>query len=291
MDYRKLCPLILEEEPLSRHTTLGIGGPAEFFALPATARELTGLLDACPDARVIGNGSNLLCPDAGLRGMLISTLNMRAMRRLDDTSVYAESGALLPAAAAFAWKLGLSGLEFASGIPGTVGGGLVMNAGAYGGEMAGLVSESVYLDRAPKGTGEHTLTGHEFAYRTSVYAKHPERIVLSATLSLTPGDPASIRARMDELARRRKEKQPLEWPSAGSAFKRPKGGYASELIDRCGLRGCRAGGAAVSEKHAGFIVNTGGATCADIESLMEHIIETVYRETGVRLEPEIQTLR
>ncbi|MCL2030672.1 MAG: UDP-N-acetylmuramate dehydrogenase [Oscillospiraceae bacterium] len=285
MDYRKLCPLILEEEPLSRHTTMGVGGPAEFFAFPATARELTGLLDACPDARVLGNGSNVLCPDAGLRGMVISTLNMRALRRLDTTLLYAESGALLPAAAAFAWKLGLSGLEFASGIPGTAGGGLLMNAGAYGGQMSDVVAESVYWHG-----GEHVLEDHGFAYRTSVYGTRPERVILSVVLRLEPGDPASIRGRMDELTRLRREKQPVEWPSAGSVFKRPKDGYASALIEQCGLKGAREGGAAVSEKHAGFILNTGGATCADVLRLMERVTDTVYRETGIRLEPEVRVL-
>lgn len=283
MDFRKLCPLILEEEPLSKHTTMAVGGPAEFFALPATKQELTDLLTACPNARIIGNGSNLLCPDAGLRGMVISTLNMRALNRLDEKRITVESGALLPAAASFAWKLGLSGLEFASGIPGTIGGGLVMNAGAYEREMSDVVAESVYWS-----DGEHTLTEHDFAYRASVYESHPERVILSAVLTLTPEDPAVIRERMDNLTRRRREKQPIEWPSAGSAFKRPKDAYAAELIDRCGLKGVSIGGAAVSEKHAGFIINTGGATCDDVLRLMEQITETVFRIAGIRLEPEIR---
>ena len=285
MDYRKLCPLILEEEPLSKHTTLGVGGPAEFFALPDSTTELIDLLAVCPEARVIGNGSNLLCPDEGLRGMVISTLNMRSMRRLDETCLYAESGALLPAAAAFAWKLGLSGLEFASGIPGTLGGGILMNAGAYGGEMSSVVVESVYWR-----DGEHTVYEHMFDYRTSIYEAHPERVILSSVLRLSPGDPLAIRERMDELAHRRREKQPLEWPSAGSAFKRPAGGYADALIEQSGLKGANVGGAAVSEKHAGFVINKGGATCEDILRLMEHVAKTVFRETGVRLEPEIRRL-
>jgi UDP-N-acetylmuramate dehydrogenase len=262
---------------------MGIGGLADYFALPATANELTELLSVCPDARILGNGSNVLCPDAGLRGMVISTLNMRALRRLDDTRICAESGALLPALAAFAWKLGLTGLEFASGVPGTAGGGLMMNAGAYGGEMSDVVFESVYWHN-----GEHSLKDHGFSYRTSVYETHPERVILSVVLHLEPGDPAAIRGHMDDLARRRREKQPTEWPSAGSAFKRPEGGYAAALIDQCGLKGARVGGAAVSEKHAGFIINTGGATCSDVLTLMEHVSDTVYRKTGVRLEPEIK---
>lgn len=285
MDYRKLCPLILEEEPLSKHTTLSIGGPAEYFALPATARELTDLLTVCTDAHVIGNGSNLLCPDEGLRGMVISTLNIRALNRLDETHISADCGALLPAVASFAWKIGLGGMEFASGIPGTLGGGLVMNAGAYGGEMSGIVVESVYWH-----DGEHSLREHGFAYRSSIYEKQPERVILSAVLHLEPDDPVSIRERMDELSRRRRESQPIDWPSAGSAFKRPKEGYAAALIEQCGLKGVRVGGAVVSEKHTGFIINTGGATCDDVLRLMEQIIETVFRQTGIRLEPEIRRI-
>ncbi|MDR1736227.1 MAG: UDP-N-acetylmuramate dehydrogenase [Oscillospiraceae bacterium] len=286
MDYKRLCPVVLEDEPLSKHTTIAIGGPAEYFALPALEKELTALLAACPDARIIGNGSNLLCPDAGLRGMVISTVNMRALTRLDETHILAECGALLPAAAAFAWKLGLAGLEFATGIPGTVGGGLVMNAGAYGGEMSGVVTESRFLRDGAQAT-QHE---HAFRYRGSVYADDPGKTVLSAVFALTPDDPAEIRARMDDLSLRRREKQPTEWPSAGSAFKRPKDGFAAEIIEKCGLKGFRIGGAAISEKHAGFIINLGGASCDDVLRLLEHTASVVYKATGVELQPEIKTL-
>ena len=281
------------EEPMSRHTSFRIGGPAKRMAFPASAEQMVLLVSfaAAHGARplVIGNGTNLLAPDEGLDRLVIDT--SAAMNRLEaemDT-VMAEAGVTLARLADFACKQGLTGLEFAHGIPGTVGGGICMNAGAYDGEMK-LVAESVTVLFPEEGV--RTLTGEEMdgGYRHSLLSDHPEAVVLSAVFRLKPGDPAAIREKMRDLMARRKASQPLEWPSAGSTFKRPAGYYAGTLIDQCGLKGLTVGGAQVSEKHAGFVINTGGATFADVTELIRQVQERVLAEKGVRLEPEVRII-
>ena len=281
------------EEPMSRHTSFRTGGPTKRMAYPASAEQMV-LLGCCAAAHgarplVIGNGTNLLAPDEGLDRLVIDT--SAAMNRLEaemDT-VMAEAGVTLARLADFACKQGLTGLEFAHGIPGTVGGGICMNAGAYDGEMK-LVAESVTVLFPEEGV--RTLTGEEmdFGYRHSLLSDHPEAVVLSAVFRLKPGDPAAIREKMRDLMARRKASQPLEWPSAGSTFKRPAGYYAGTLIDQCGLKGLTVGGAQVSEKHAGFVINTGGATFADVTELIRQVQERVLTEKGVRLEPEVRII-
>ncbi len=296
---RAQCPglELRENEPMSAHTTFRVGGPARLFLLPGTDGEAAEALRICLAAGVrpffLGNGSNLLVSDGGYDGLVISTLRLEHLSRRENT-ICAGSGVSLPKLAAFAAQEGLTGLEFASGIPGTVGGGVLMNAGAYGGEMAQVVECVTYLD----GEGEtHTLPATEcgFGYRRSVFGGRPDLLILSATLTLAGGDREEITARMAELNARRREKQPLEYPSAGSTFKRPapvdgQPQYAAALIDRCGLKGLTVGGAQVSEKHAGFVINRGDATAADILALAEQVKGRVLDETGVELELEIRTL-
>ena len=289
-DLRMVC-----DEPMSRHTSFRIGGPARRMAFPERGEQLVLLLDhaAACGARplVIGNGTNLLCPDAGLDRLVVDTsaaLNrVEAGETADEAT--AEAGASLARVADFACRQGLTGLEFAHGIPGTVGGAVCMNAGAYGGEMAQVVDEASVL--FPE-EGVRRLTGAEldFGYRRSLLTDRPDAVVLSAVFRLTPGDPDAIRASMRELMERRRASQPLEWPSAGSTFKRPEGHFAGTLIDQCGLKGLTVGGAQVSEKHAGFVINRGGATSADVRELMRQIRERVLAETGVRLEPEVKII-
>ncbi len=283
MNWQKICSDVRFDEPMNKHTTFGVGGPADVFLRPHGKAELLACLNACPDALVIGNGSNLLVADDGIRGTVISTVMAREIARVGEHGISAECGVLLSALAGFAWRLGLGGLEFSAGIPGTVGGALSMNAGAYNHEISEVVSSSANW----RPDGELNLTEHGFGYRASVYRQDPLLVALSATFLLTPDDSLSIRARMDDFSQRRREKQPFEWPSAGSAFKRPPGHYAGELIEQCGLKGLQIGGARVSEKHAGFIINAGGATCDDIVRLIAHIQQTVQRQAGVSLEPEI----
>lgn len=275
------------DEPMSRHTSFAIGGPAKMFARPKDKDELIFLLKEYPGAFVMGNGSNLLVSDNGFPGMIISTTAMRSAERIYEYTIEAQCGALLSSVSSFALKLGLSGLEFASGIPGTVGGGVYMNAGAYGEEMSNVINSTLCWD----GSCERTVTSHDFAYRCSIYSVNQGWIVLSAAFTLTGGNSGEIRAKSDELNAKRRSKQPLEWPSAGSVFKRPaKDIFAGGLIERCGLKGFQIGGAKVSEKHAGFIINAGSASCDDVRKLIAHVQETVLRETGISLEPEIKFL-
>ena len=282
------------DEPMGRHTSFRIGGPARRMAFPASGEQLVLLLAEAErlGARplVIGNGTNLLCPDAGLDRLVIDT--SAALNRVESAgpdTVTAEAGASLARAADFACRQGLAGLEFAHGIPGTVGGAVCMNAGAYGGEMRQVVARASVLF---PGEGVRELTGEEldFGYRHSLLTDHPEAVVLSAVFRLQPGDPEAIRAGMRDLMARRKASQPLDLPSAGSTFKRPAGYYAGTLIDQCGLKGLAVGGAQVSEKHAGFVVNQGGATFADVTELIRQVQERVFAEAGVRLEPEVKII-
>ena len=265
------------------------------MAFPERGEQLVLLLDhaiAC-GARplVIGNGTNLLAPDEGLDRLVIDVTE--GMTRLEageePNTILAECGVPLARLADFACRMGLEGLEFAHGIPGSLGGAVCMNAGAYGGEMKQVIKSATVL--FPQ-EGVRTLRGDEldFSYRHSVLSDRPEGVVLHAVVQLTPGDPEAIREKMRELMGRRKASQPLEWPSAGSTFKRPEGYFAGPLIEGCGLKGYTVGGAQVSEKHAGFVINRGGATCADILAVIEHVQDTVERVHGVRLEPEVRIL-
>lgn len=281
------------QEPMARHTSFRVGGPARLMALPKSEEQAAGALKAAAELNVspffVGNGTNLLVADEGYEGFLVKTFDGLSQMEPDGTDgLRAGSGVLLARLAHCALERGLTGLEFAHGIPGSLGGGVVMNAGAYGGELCQVVESVTCLSQ----TGEKeevAAAGCAFSYRQSTFSGG-ERLILGASLRLTPGNPAEIRAQMDDLARRRKEKQPLEYPSAGSTFKRPEGYFAAALIEQCGLKGHTIGGAQVSEKHAGFVINRGGASSADILRLMELVRETVLRETGVLLEPEVKTL-
>ena len=283
---------VRSDEPMSRHTTFRIGGPARRMAFPETESELAALLDLAEREgypyTVMGNGSNLLAPDKGLDCLVINTSRVDTVTVV-GTVVHALAGATLARVANAAQRAGLTGLEFAHGIPGTLGGGVFMNAGAYGGELCQVVQT---VRAWFPGEGIVTLGNKEcrFGYRRSVFSEKPG-VVLFAELALTAGDAAAIRAKMEELAARRRQSQPLEFPSAGSTFKRPEGYYAGTLIDQCGLKGTQVGGAQVSPKHAGFIVNTGGATCADVLELMAKVQTAVREKTGVALEPEVRILR
>lgn len=282
---------ILENEPMSRHTTFRVGGPADVLFLPESEEQLIQALAIARDAGipciVIGNGSNLVVRDGGIRGLVIALgEGMAAIARAGNT-IAAWAGASLARVAAYAQASGLSGLEFASGIPGTLGGGCAMNAGAYGGQLSDvLIDARVLLDGEVK-----TLTVDEMqmGYRTSLPLREGG-IVISARFALTPDDPEAIAARMRELNARRRDKQPLNHPSAGSTFKRPEGYFAGALIEQSGLKGRRVGGAQVSEKHAGFIVNTGGATAADILALIAVVQDEVLARFGVHLETEVRIL-
>lgn len=284
---------VLQDEPMSRHTTFRIGGPAKRMAFPSSREQLVLLMSFAKNyganPLVIGNGSNLLVPDEGLDRLVIDTsANLNRVERGSGNTVLADAGATLARTADLACKSGLTGLEFAHGIPGTLGGGVVMNAGAYGGELKDVVTEVTAL--YPDGVKVLTPAELDFSYRHSVFSAG-EGIVLGAKVKLESGDPDAIKAKMDDLMARRKASQPLELPSAGSTFKRPTGYYAGPLIEGCGLKACRVGGAEVSSKHAGFVVNVGGATCADVLTLIEKVQKTVYDAHGVMLEPEVKIIR
>lgn len=283
----------LEQEPLSRHTTFRIGGPAAVFCLPETPAQFLRTLELCREHGVrtylLGNGSNTLFADEGFDGAVLCTTDLRTPITVTGTTVSAAAGASLSAVCREAQKAGLTGLEFAYGIPGTVGGAVYMNAGAYGGELKQVLSHVTFLDNDLR---LETLPVEELAlgYRTSRF-ETDGGCILEATFQLQPGDPESIEARMQELMARRREKQPLEMPSAGSTFKRPEGAFAGQLIEQSGLRGFAVGGAAVSTKHCGFVVNTGGATCADVIRLTDEIQRIVEEKTGYRLSREIRVVR
>lgn len=277
--------------PLAAYTTFRIGGPAALALFPDSEEAAQEALDVICAAEVpfcpIGNGSNLLCADAGFAGAVLFTGKLRKIV-FSDATVTAGAGVSLTALAVEAQRRSLDGLTFAYGIPGSVGGALRMNAGAYGGEMADVIVASHCYDTA--GHAPEVITDHLFSYRHSVYADRPDAVVLSVTMTLTPGAPDEILARMQAYMQRRRDKQPLELPSAGSVFKRPEGYFAGKLIEDCGLKGAAVGGAQVSEKHAGFIVNRGGATADDVLRLIERICAAVLREFGVELECELVRL-
>ena len=281
-----------EHEPMSRHTTFRIGGPARLMALPRDRKAAAAAVRAAAELGIrpffLGNGSNLLVADRGYEGFIVKLTGLD-QTRVVNRRLRAESGISLARLAMAAWGRGLTGLEFAHGIPGTLGGGVAMNAGAYGGEMSQVLTAVTFLDEAGQVI---TLPAQECAltYRHSLFTDHPERLILEAEFELAQGVPTLIKIRMDELAQKRRAKQPLDQPSAGSTFKRPEGHFAAALIEQCGLKGLSVGGAQVSEKHAGFVVNRGGATAEDVLRLMEQVRERVLRDTGVELEPEVKLL-
>ena len=280
-----------KDVPLRRYTSFRIGGAARRMAFPRSGEELVLLVSRALElgARpfVLGNGTNVLFPDEGVERLVVNTREMnRVCRGENENEIIAECGASMANMAVFAQKEGLSGLEFAHGIPGSVGGGVTMNAGAYGGELAQVI-ESVTVLFPDEGV--RTLNAGEmaFSYRHSVLENRPG-IVVSADFTLQKGNPEEIWGKMKELIARRTASQPLDVPSAGSAFKRPKGGYAAALIEEAGLKGYQVGGAAISGKHAGFAVNLGGATAADVKALLSQVSDQVYRKSGIRLEPEVR---
>ena len=290
----KIGVRLTENEMLSRHTSFRTGGPARYFAAPADEEGLAALLKYARERAVptfiMGNGTNLLAPDEGFDGLVIALGERFAAIRAERDVVTAQAGALLSQVGRFALQQGLTGFEFAHGIPGSVGGGVYMNAGAYGGELKDVTERVRFLDESLE---LRALDGAQcgFAYRTSVFKSRPGWIVTGADFQLVPGNTDEIAAKMEDLARRRREKQPLEYPSAGSTFKRPEGYFAARLIEDAGLKGTAVGGAQVSEKHAGFVINRGGATTGDILRLMELVRETVLARFGVTLEPEVERMR
>lgn len=295
--YNELSGIITDEqikleEPMKNHTTFRIGGPAEIFVTPGSIGEVRDIIAVCRKQAVpyyvMGNGSNLLVSDRGYEGVIIQIFKEMNEIRIEGDTVVAQAGALLSAIANWALEEGLAGFEFASGIPGTLGGACIMNAGAYGGEMKDVVREVTLL--TPEGEirdvpGEQM----EFGYRTSMAAR-TGAVILAARIRLRRGDQEAIRARMEELREKRVSKQPLEYPSAGSTFKRPEGYFAGKLIQDAGLRGFTVGKAQVSEKHCGFVVNKGQATAADVAELMRRVSDKVEEQFGVRLEPEVKRL-
>ena len=281
------------DEPMSRHTTFRIGGPADCLVIPENEEILYQVLSFCREEDipyyVMGNGSNLLVSDEGFRGVVIQLYRGLQSMVIEGNRIIASSGVLLSAIARAALTEGsLGGMEFAAGIPGTLGGAAVMNAGAYGGEMKDIIRMVRVLDETLTVRG---IPGQEmaFGYRTSI-VKEKNYIVLGAEIELQEGDPQKISERMEELRQQRISKQPLDLPSAGSTFKRPAGYFAGKLIMDAGLRGYRVGGARVSEKHCGFVVNTGGATAADVDRLMHDVQDKVFEQFGVLLEPEVRKL-
>ncbi len=283
---------LLENEPLAGHCSFRIGGPARALAAPEDMTSLSRVCSILKDHHlapfILGNGTNLLFPDEGLQELfLISTEKLQRLYLLPDGAIYAEAGVSLSKLASFAQQNGLAGLEFASGIPGSVGGGCFINAGAYGGEIKDVIESVVCLYLGDQGLYEMPADKCEYGYRKSWFSTHPGCVILSAVFRLQPGDKDEIAAKMREMNEKRRQKQPLELPSAGSAFKRPEGHFAGALIEQAGLKGYTLGGAQVSEKHAGFVVNIGGATSHDVYDLMMHVRNTVYRQSGVQLEPEV----
>ena len=283
---------VLLDEPMKQHTTFRVGGNADYFVIPQSAEEVKNIVALCKEADmpyyILGNGSNLLVGDKGYRGGIIQIYKERNPIRIEDDTVFAQAGALLSRVGTATLEAELTGFEFAAGIPGTVGGAVVMNAGAYGGEMKDIIASATVLTQ----DGDIITINKEdleLGYRTSVIAKKGY-VVLEAEYQLQKGDKEAIRARMDELKVQRVTKQPLEYPSAGSTFKRPEGYFAGKLIQDAGLRGFQVGGAEVSEKHCGFVINKDQATAADIQELMRQVSDKVMQEFGVKLEPEVKTL-
>ncbi len=286
---------IRENEPLSKHSSFKIGGPAKIAVFPKTRDELVEVLRSVKSCKykymVVGNGSNLLFDDEGFDGIIIFTKHLNTteyIHKSDKTVIRVECGkSLTELASETGKKHSLTGLEFAFGIPGTVGGAIYMNAGAYGGQMSDIAVETEYFDTFDGEIKKVSGDAHKFDYRHSIFAEHPEYIILSTTLEMKEENAEEIFAAMTKNMTSRREKQPLEYPSAGSTFKRPTGYFAGKLIEDCGLKGYTVGGAQISEKHAGFTVNIGGATSADVLAVIEHTRAVVLEKFGVELECEI----
>ena len=283
---------VFTEEAMSQHTTFKIGGPADYFLMPDKGEEVGRVIKICKEKEIpyfiLGNGSNLLVGDGGYRGAVIQIYRNMSSVTVEGNEITAQAGALLSAVAAAAKNASLTGFEFAGGIPGTIGGAVVMNAGAYGGEMKDVLTEVTVMNAE----GDiFTLPTEELelGYRTSII-KTAGYIVLEAKIRLKEGDPEVIRETMKDLTIRRTTKQPLEYPSAGSTFKRPEGYFAGKLIMDSGLAGYQVGGAQVSEKHCGFVINAGDATARDVRTLMDNVRDIVYKKYGVTLEPEVKFL-
>ena len=295
--YEKLSKIvkkeqILIEEPMKKHTTFRIGGPAEYLILPQTAEEIADVVKLCRQEEIpwyiVGNGSNLLVADEGVRGVVIQLLRNFNQIQVEGCQIRMQAGAQNAAVAKRALDASLTGFEFAAGIPGTIGGAVVMNAGAYGGEMKDILKEVTVLDQNGM---IRTIPAEELelGYRTSIIARKGY-VVLEAVIVLKTGDPKEIKAAMDDLKEKRVTKQPLEYPSAGSTFKRPEGYFAGKLIMDAGLRGFSVGGAQISEKHCGFVINKGNATAKDVTELMDETKKIVMEKFGVALEPEVKRL-
>ncbi len=289
---KKVSENLLKDESMKKHTSFKIGGNAEYLVIPESFSEIKDVIDLCKNYgvsyTVIGNGSNILISDDGISGVIIKISSGLSSVKIDGENVFAEAGVLLSTLANKVKTERLTGLEFASGIPGTLGGALVMNAGAYGGEMKDVVKKIGYLDS----DGEiKEISGKDagFGYRKSIF-NDSQKIILYAELSLKKGDIGEISDKMQELNQKRKDKQPLNFPSAGSTFKRPEGYFAAKLIEDAGLKGYTVGGAKVSEKHAGFVVNFNDATAEDVKKLMEDVKDKVFEKFGVTLEPEVKFL-
>lgn len=282
-----------ENEPLAAHCTFKIGGPAQLFVQPQTEQQLCSAAALCKEQAVryylLGNGSNILFADEGFAGVVIDISALGSDSAVEGNMLTAGAGVRLVALCRAALEHGLSGLEFAYGIPGTVGGAVYMNAGAYGGEMKDVLTVVRYLT-AEGEVVQASAAELDLSYRHSIFEENGG-CILSAQFALQPGNAADIRAKMDELMAKRADKQPLDKPSAGSTFKRPAGAFAAALIDQCGLRGFRHGGAAVSDKHCGFVVNLGGATCADVLALCDEVRAIVKEKTGYELEKEIRVVK
>ncbi|NMA82262.1 MAG: UDP-N-acetylmuramate dehydrogenase [Epulopiscium sp.] len=283
---------ILVKEPMKNHTSFKIGGPADLFIIPESQDQLIHAVATCKELQVpyyiMGNGSNLLVSDKGYRGVIIQVYKNLSHFTIEGETVWAESGILLSTLSKKILAAELEGFEFASGIPGTLGGALYMNAGAYGGEMKDIV-EAVHLINEQGGAMILSNEEMEFGYRRSIL-QEKSYIVTAAKMKLKKGDPKAIIEKMQDFTERRKTKQPLEYPSAGSAFKRPEGFFAGKLVMDAGLRGYRIGGAQVSEKHCGFIINTGDATAQDVKALLLYVQDKVFEKFGVQLEPEVRMI-
>ena len=281
---------IKEEEPMKAHCSFRTGGPAAAFLVPEDEGTMLRLLAVLSENKapfyILGNGTNVVFCDESLPYFIISTENLQGISMTEEGYISAQAGAALSRVATFAYENSLTGMEFASGIPGSAGGGVLMNAGAYGGELKDIILSVRCCQRDGSSVRELSGEGCDFRYRHSIF-QSGEYVVLSAVFRLKKGEKNSIAAKMKELNARRREKQPLDLPSAGSAFKRPEGYYAAALIEQCGLKGTSVGGAQVSEKHAGFIVNTGNATSADLKALLTLVSNTVKEKTGIELQREI----
>lgn len=292
MEITEIAKDVKFNEEMKNHTTFKIGGPADVFVSAQSVDEIKAVLRYCAQSNmpcmIMGNGSNMLVGDGGIRGVVLHIGSKMSGCRIDGETVYAEAGILMSALSRRILEAELSGFEFASGIPGTLGGGIYMNAGAYGGELKDIIEEVTYIDE--NNEVKTAKRGElDFAYRHSIF-ETGKYVILSCVMKLKKGKSEEIKALMADYSKRRSDKQPISMPSAGSTFKRPEGYFAGKLIQDSGLMGCSIGGAQVSEKHAGFVVNRGGATAKDVLDLIEHVQKTVEEKFGVHLEPEVRLI-